>query len=153
MSDALRPDGSLKDADEMEWYNDVDDDIPVSIPASSTPALSSSSSAQSLDNFFPPMLQPRKSQISASRVALVSLRKRQLIPIMPKQVRSGRLEIITGLAVLHAKSSCLTPMRRNSVTVITPTLTAIWPGVTRRMISLEMMRSLTKLKFRKSLTG
>ena len=52
MSDALRPDGSLKDADEMEWYNDVDDDIPVSIPASSTPALLSSSSAQSLDNFF-----------------------------------------------------------------------------------------------------
>jgi hypothetical protein len=102
------------DADEMEWYNDVDDDIPVSIPASSMPALSSSSSAQSLDNFFPPMLQPRKSQISASQVALVSLRKRQLILIMPKQVRSGRLEIITGLAVLHAKSSCPTPMEELS---------------------------------------
>jgi hypothetical protein len=52
MSDALRPDGSLKNADEMEWYNDADDETPVSIPASSTPALSCSSSAQSLDNFF-----------------------------------------------------------------------------------------------------
>jgi hypothetical protein len=36
----------------MEWYNDADDETLVSIPASSTPALSSTSSAQSLDNFF-----------------------------------------------------------------------------------------------------
>jgi hypothetical protein len=61
---------------------------------------------------------------------------------MLKQVRSGRLEIITGLVVLHAKSSC-------------PTLMAIRPGVTRWMINcnLEMMRSLMKLEFRKSLMG
>jgi len=52
---ALRPDGSLKDASEIEFFNDVDDDVPMttatSTLASNSCLLASSFSQAKLDSF------------------------------------------------------------------------------------------------------
>ena len=50
---ALRPDGTLKDAAEIEFFNDVDDDVPmaaVSTASASRPSMSSFSQGK-LDAF------------------------------------------------------------------------------------------------------
>ena len=50
---ALRPDGSLKDVTKIEFFNDVDDDVPMAavLTASASQPLMSSFSQKKLDTF------------------------------------------------------------------------------------------------------
>jgi hypothetical protein len=64
MSDqcAIAPDGSLKNAADIQWFNDADDDVPLPSRAPSQPltSASASSSVRSLDNFFSSHLRAKK---------------------------------------------------------------------------------------------
>src|ERR1700735_1435855 len=48
---AFGDDGTLKDAKDIEWFDDADDDVPIP-PSRTLTASSSASSVTSLDNFF-----------------------------------------------------------------------------------------------------
>ena len=66
MSDqcAVAPDGSLKDAADIQWYNDPDDSAPIP-SASRLSTASTSSSAQSLAKFL--SLHPPAKKVSGER--------------------------------------------------------------------------------------
>ena len=67
MSDqcAVSSDGSLKDAADIQCYNDADDAVPISSASHSLASTSTSLSAQSLDNLF--FFQPPAKKVSGER--------------------------------------------------------------------------------------
>ena len=67
MSDqcAVSSDGSLKDAADIQWYNDADDAVPISSASHSLASTSASLSAQSLDDLF--SLRPPAKKVSGER--------------------------------------------------------------------------------------
>jgi len=50
--DAVATDGSLKDASEIEWFNDADDEVPMQRSSRHLGSTTALTSAQSLDKFF-----------------------------------------------------------------------------------------------------
>ena len=67
MSDqcAISSDGSLKDAADIQWYNDADDEAPIPSASHSLASTSASLSAQALDNLF--SLRPPAKKVSGER--------------------------------------------------------------------------------------
>ena len=67
MSDqcAISSDGSLKDAADIQWYNDADDAVPISSASHSLASTFASLSAQSLDDLF--SLRPPAKKVSGER--------------------------------------------------------------------------------------
>ena len=61
----LSPDGSLKDAADIQWYNDADDAVPILSASHSLASTSTSLSAQSLDNLF--SIRPPAKKVSGER--------------------------------------------------------------------------------------
>jgi hypothetical protein len=50
--DAVAMDDSLKDASEIEWFNNADDEVPMQQSSLHLGSTMASTCAQSLDNFF-----------------------------------------------------------------------------------------------------
>ena len=67
MSDqcTVSSDGSLKDAADIQWYNDADNAVPISSASRSLASTSASLSAQSLDDFF--RSRPPAKKVSGER--------------------------------------------------------------------------------------